>query len=159
MFDVALSRRICCSRVDSVNTNPRFPSTSTVSPQRRPGICRIYFCLVAKSPTYGPPKPSGFPIDCPSATTISAPISPGLLIAPREITSVTTAINNAPFSCAFSAIGVRSRTFPKTSGFCTMTHAVSSSIRAERSSLPSGISECCSILPPNNSRFVRVTAA
>ncbi|MNE32576.1 hypothetical protein D3C80_1261960 [compost metagenome] len=33
MFDVALSRRMCCSRVDRVRTKPRRPSASTVSPQ------------------------------------------------------------------------------------------------------------------------------
>ena len=53
IFDVALSRRICCSRVDSVSTKPRLPSASTVSPQRRPGIWRTYFDCVAKRPDIG----------------------------------------------------------------------------------------------------------
>ncbi len=44
MFDVAFSRRMCCSRVDSVSTKPRRPSASTVSPQSRPGIWRTNFC-------------------------------------------------------------------------------------------------------------------
>jgi hypothetical protein len=43
MFEVAFSRRICCSRVESVSTKPRFPSASTVSPHRRPGIWRTNF--------------------------------------------------------------------------------------------------------------------
>ena len=43
MLDVALSRRMCCSRVESVSTKPRSPSASTVSPQRRPGIWRTIF--------------------------------------------------------------------------------------------------------------------
>ena len=51
MFEVALSRRICCSRVESVSTKPRRPSASTVSPQSRPGIWRTNFDRVAKSPT------------------------------------------------------------------------------------------------------------
>ena len=51
MFEVALSRRICCSRVDSVSTKPRRPSASTVSPQSRPGIWRTNFCRVANRPT------------------------------------------------------------------------------------------------------------
>ena len=51
MFEVAFSRRICCSRVDSVSTKPRRPSLSTVSPHSRPGICRTYFCRVANNPT------------------------------------------------------------------------------------------------------------
>ena len=43
MFEVAFSRRICCSRVDSVSTKPRLPPASTVSPHRRPGIMRTCF--------------------------------------------------------------------------------------------------------------------
>ena len=37
MFEVARSRRMCCSRVCSVSTNPRLPSRSRVSPAIRPG--------------------------------------------------------------------------------------------------------------------------
>jgi hypothetical protein len=51
IFEVAFSRRMCCSRVESVRTKPRRPSLSTVSPHRRPGIWRTYFCLVANKPT------------------------------------------------------------------------------------------------------------
>ncbi len=51
MLEVAFSRRICCSRVESVSTKPRLPSASRVMPESRPGIWRTYFCLVAKSPT------------------------------------------------------------------------------------------------------------
>src|SRR4030095_11952796 len=38
MFDVAFSRRMCCSRVESVSTKPRLPRASTVCPQRPPGL-------------------------------------------------------------------------------------------------------------------------
>ena len=38
LADVARSLRMCCSRVDSVSTKPRFPSVSTVWPTTRPGI-------------------------------------------------------------------------------------------------------------------------
>ena len=34
---VAFSRRICCSRVESVSTKPRLPSASTVSPHKPAG--------------------------------------------------------------------------------------------------------------------------
>ena len=37
MLCVAFSRRMCCSRVCSVSTKPRRPSTSVVSPAIRPG--------------------------------------------------------------------------------------------------------------------------
>src|SRR5205823_604923 len=96
MLEVAFSRRICCSRVLSVSTKPRLPSASTVSPTSRPGIWRTYLSRVANRPTYGPPKPNPLPIDWPSQTTMSAPISPGGLIRPSDTTSVTTTINSAP---------------------------------------------------------------
>jgi hypothetical protein len=51
MLLVAFSRRMCCSRVDSVSTKPRWPAASTVSPQRRPGIWRVSASRQAKSPT------------------------------------------------------------------------------------------------------------
>ena len=41
MLCVAFSRRMCCSRVCSVSTKPRRPSTSVVSPAIRPGIRRM----------------------------------------------------------------------------------------------------------------------
>jgi len=37
--------------VDRVSTQPRLPEASTVSPHRRPGICRRNFSRVANSPT------------------------------------------------------------------------------------------------------------
>ena len=40
MLCVAFSRRMCCSRVCSVSTKPRRPSTSVVSPAMRPGMRR-----------------------------------------------------------------------------------------------------------------------
>ena len=40
MLWVAFSRRMCCSRVCSVSTKPRRPSTSVVSPAIRPGMRR-----------------------------------------------------------------------------------------------------------------------
>jgi lysyl-tRNA synthetase class II len=48
MFEVARSRRMCCSRVDRVRTKPRFPSTSTVWPTSRPAILRTSFSRQAK---------------------------------------------------------------------------------------------------------------
>ena len=54
MFDVAFSRRICCSRVESVSTKPRLPSASTVSPASRPGICRTCFSRQCEQADIGP---------------------------------------------------------------------------------------------------------
>ena len=103
IFEVALSRRICCSRVERVRTKPRRPSASTVSPQSRPGAWRRYFSRVANRPTYGPPKFRPLPIDWPSAATISAPISPGDFSRPRDTTSVTITISRAP--AAWAGVG------------------------------------------------------
>ena len=85
MFEVARSRRMCCSRVWSVSTYPVRPSRSVVRPTMRPGICRIYSSRQANSPSHGPPKFTGQPKLCPSATTMSAPYSPGGVSIPSEI--------------------------------------------------------------------------
>jgi hypothetical protein len=50
MFEVAFSRRMCCSRVCNVNTKPRRPFASVVSPMIRPGIRRVNSCLAARNP-------------------------------------------------------------------------------------------------------------
>ena len=54
MLEVALSRRMCCSRVESVSTKPRLPSASTVSPQSRPGIWRMIFLPRGEEADIGP---------------------------------------------------------------------------------------------------------
>ncbi|MNT60489.1 hypothetical protein D3C72_1980720 [compost metagenome] len=41
MFEVAFSRRICCSRVCSARRYALLPCASTVTPTRRPGIERL----------------------------------------------------------------------------------------------------------------------
>jgi hypothetical protein len=51
MLLVAFSRRMCCSRVDKVSTQPRRPSASVVSPTSRPGICRMNLSRLANKPT------------------------------------------------------------------------------------------------------------
>ena len=40
MFEVAFSRRMCCSRVCSASPYAGWPAESTETPTRRPGICR-----------------------------------------------------------------------------------------------------------------------
>ena len=50
MLDVAFSRRMCCSRVCNVNTNPRSPFASVVSPMIRPGIRRVNSRFAARNP-------------------------------------------------------------------------------------------------------------
>ncbi len=77
MFEVAFSRRMCCSRVWRVRTKPRLPSRSRVSPAIRPGMRRIRASVAAKKPNDGPPKSRRLPSVCPSPTAMSTPHSPG----------------------------------------------------------------------------------
>src|SRR3546814_2428889 len=64
MFDVAFSRRICCSRVCSAKRRAGAPWLSLDTPTRRPGMVRLNASLQAMKPACGPPKPSGTPKRC-----------------------------------------------------------------------------------------------
>ena len=55
MFDVAFSRRMCCSRVCSAIRNARRFLESTDTPMMRPGACRTNASRVAKNAACGPP--------------------------------------------------------------------------------------------------------
>ena len=59
------------------------------------------------------------------------PSRPATRQAPSDTASVTTAISSAPLAWRLRRSGVRSRRWPKKSGFCTTTQLVSSSIAAE----------------------------
>ncbi len=98
MFEVARSRRMCCSRVCKVRTKPRRPSLSTVSATSRPGSRRRCSFFAAKNPSAGPPKLAGVPIDWPSAIATSAPYSPGGARTPSD-TGSTLAMRSAPARC------------------------------------------------------------
>ncbi|KGD55723.1 hypothetical protein DP49_2097 [Burkholderia pseudomallei] len=76
-FDVAFSRRMCCSRVCSARRSAGLPCASTVTPTRRPGICRLNSSRTAMYAACGPPKPIGTPKRCVLPTATSAPHSPG----------------------------------------------------------------------------------
>src|SRR5436309_934736 len=126
MLWVAFSRRMCCSRVCSVRTKPRLPSTSTVSPAMRPGMRRMYLSSAAKNPNDGPPKSSRLPSDWPSPTTMSAPKDAGGSRMPSVSGSAATT-SRAPVRLAASARGPRSSTVPRKFGCWMKTAAVSSS--------------------------------
>ena len=61
MFEVAFSRRMCCSRVASAMRYAGWPCASTDTPISRPGMCRTNAWRVAKNAACGPPYPSGTP--------------------------------------------------------------------------------------------------
>mmetsp|Transcript_43100 Transcript_43100/g.91850 ORF Transcript_43100/g.91850 Transcript_43100/m.91850 type:complete len:255 (+) Transcript_43100:1494-2258(+) len=100
-FDVALSRRICCSRVCKVSLKAGLPWRSKDSPMMRPGILRTCFLLVAKNAAEGPPNHIGTPKRCMEPTTTSAPNSLGGLAATSANGSAATT-RCAPFLCTAS---------------------------------------------------------
>src|SRR5450756_1750429 len=77
MFDVALSRRMCCSRVASVRQKPGLPSASVVRPARRPGIWRFPASRHARNPTSGPPNEGARPNEAASPQAMSISEAPG----------------------------------------------------------------------------------
>ena len=116
MFDVALSRRMCCSRVASAIRYAVCPWASTDTPMMRPGIWRTYAVRVAKNAAWGPPHPSGTPNRCEFPNTTSAPISPGGVRIASERRSAPTA-TRTPALCALSMSGRKSCTTPTSSGY------------------------------------------
>ena len=111
MFEVAFSRRMCCSRVCSDMRYARWPCASIETPMTRPGMWRTNSWLVAKNAACGPPKPSGTPKRCELPKTQSAPASPGDVASASASRSVATA-TLTPAACALSMNGFRSSSRP-----------------------------------------------
>mmetsp|Transcript_34347 Transcript_34347/g.75125 ORF Transcript_34347/g.75125 Transcript_34347/m.75125 type:complete len:263 (-) Transcript_34347:1057-1845(-) len=61
MLEVALSRRMCCSRVCMAMRSAGLPLASTLTPMMRPGSCRLYASDVDRNAACGPPYPMGTP--------------------------------------------------------------------------------------------------
>ena len=76
IFDVAFSRRICCSRVCNARRRAGRPASSTLTPTSRPGIERASFSETAINAAWGPPPPIGTPNRCAEPIAMSAPIEP-----------------------------------------------------------------------------------
>ena len=55
MLEVALSRRMCCSRVCIAMRRAGAPVVSTLTPMMRPGMRRLYSSDVARKAAWGPP--------------------------------------------------------------------------------------------------------
>nr|ACR35864.1 unknown [Zea mays] len=99
MLLVALSRRMCCSRVCIAMRSAGLPVESTLTPMIRPGMRRLYSCDVARNAACGPPYPMGTPKRCAEPTAMSAPISPGgrsAVSASRSVAMTTL----TPWACA-----------------------------------------------------------
>ena len=136
MLLVAFSRRMCCSRVESVSTKAVLPSRSTVRPTTRPGIWRMCSCLQVKKPKPGPPNDIALPSGCPSPTTMSAPRRRGGL-HDAEHDRVRARPRAARRRHARAApISARSSRLPKKFGLCTSTAATSPAPRRSASPCP-----------------------
>ena len=55
MFDVALSRLMCCSRVCMAMRSARLPCASIETPMMRPGMMRLTSSWQARKAAWGPP--------------------------------------------------------------------------------------------------------
>ena len=144
MFDVAFSRRMCCSRACSVSTKPRLPSRSTVWPTMRPGMRRIQLLGDGEVAAGRPAQRSrdaerlGIADD-----DVSAELAWRFEQPERERIALTT--SSAPAPWASGSIAAISSKQPKKFGDWTMTAAVSS-ISLERASssrsvTPSGVAD------------------
>ena len=126
--DVLLARR-------QRQHEPRLPLASTVSPHR-PGICRTNFRASRKQADIGPAEIQRIADRLALADDDIRAHLARLASQPSDTASVKTAISSAPLAWQASAIGVRSRKLPKTSGDCTTTQDVSLSIFDAMSSRP-----------------------
>ena len=111
MFELAFSRRICCSRVCSAMRRAVLPCASTDTPMIRPGAERLSLSLNAKYAACGPPKPIGIPKRCVLPKAISAPMLAGDLSRTRLRMSLAT-MAYAPFSLTAEIMSVKSTTSP-----------------------------------------------
>ena len=117
MFELAFSRRICCSRVCIAIRSAALPRRSFDTPIIRPGIERLYASRVAKKAACGPPKAIGTPKRCAEPSTTSAPNWPGAFNSNNAIGSVATATMALfAFNAAISALSLRIS--PWVVGYC-----------------------------------------
>ena len=120
MFEVAFSRRMCCSRVCSAMRSAVRPRASTDTPMIRPGVWRLYASRVAKKAACGPPNPIGTPKRWALPTTMSAPNTPGGSM--RHAASRSAAKIARPFAaCTRSTIEDGSRNAPLDPGYWMST--------------------------------------
>ena len=113
---VALSRRMCCSRVWRVRRRAGLPAASFETPTRRPGRRRLCSSRVAKNAACGPPNPGATPKRWLDPMTTSAPHSPGGLRSVRASKSVAT-IASAPDAWVRVTIFSRSQIEPSVAGY------------------------------------------
>ena len=114
---VALSRRMCCSRVCRAMRRADLPAASRETPMIRPGIILTRASRTAMNAACGPPLPRGTPKRCAEPIAMSAPKAPGEAIKTSASGSQPT-VTTAPRDFSVSMTPLRSRTRPSVSGFC-----------------------------------------
>ncbi len=116
MFELAFSRRICCSRVCIAMRSASLPRRSFDTPMIRPGNERLYLSRVVKKAAWGPPYPIGTPKRCAEPSTTSAPSLPGAFNSINDIISAATQAS-AFLSCTAAIRSVKSTTSPLVVGY------------------------------------------
>ena len=147
MLLVALSRRMCCSRVWSVRRRAGLPAASFETPTRRPGRRRLCSSRVARNAAWGPPNPGATPNRWLDPITTSAPHSPGGLRRVTAKRSVAT-MANAPEAWVRAVIFSRSQIDPSVPGYWKRAAKTGSvgpcSAGPVRMRMPSGSARVCS---------------
>mmetsp|Transcript_17870 Transcript_17870/g.55462 ORF Transcript_17870/g.55462 Transcript_17870/m.55462 type:complete len:221 (-) Transcript_17870:545-1207(-) len=157
MFDVALARLMCCSRVWSAMRRARRPFESMETPMMRPGRKRLCASLHAKKAGCGPPKPSGIPRRWPLPKTKSAPISPGGFKVVHVRSSVAQH-EMTPFFAAAAKSSEKSRIAPLRSGVWT-TMAASFGSAGSHSLARSPTTISARFVSPMRERIISIDAA
>ena len=111
MFDVAFSRRMCCSRVCRASRSAGRPAVSVLTPTMRPGIARAADSRAVRKAACGPPNPIGTPKRCAEPIAMSAPSSPGGVARTHANGSVATTAS-PPTSWTRAIASVQSMTAP-----------------------------------------------
>ncbi len=140
MFEVAFSRRMCCSRVCSASRSAGRPAVSVLTPTMRPGIARAARSWAARNPAWGPPNPIGTPKRCAEPMAMSAPSWPGGTPSTHASRSVATT-TRPPASWICSITGRQSGTSPVEVGRLRRAPkhpAETSSTSPTTSSMPTG---------------------
>ena len=119
MFDVAFSRRMCCSRVCSAIRYAVLPCASTDTPMIRPGAWRTWTVRAwRRTPRAARRSPSGRRSAGRCRRRRRRPSRPGGVKIVSASRSVATA-TRTPASCARPMNARRSCTRPASSGVCT----------------------------------------
>ena len=129
MFDVALSRRMCCSRVDRVSTKPRRPLGVHGLAAQAPRHLADEGLAAGEQADVGPAEVEAVADRLALGHGDVGPhLARGTSAGRSDTASVVTTISRAPAAWAASAMAVTSVTVPKTLGVWTTTQAVSASM-------------------------------